>query len=75
VFNPTAELFETVKVATKMIYEWKPSHAYHKIDTFHKHEWDDTKEDTGKFIKNTCMHSAIAKGTSRPEATLSSEKI
>jgi len=33
--------------------EWKPSCAYHKIDTFavSKDEWD-TKEGTGKSTKN-----------------------
>jgi len=34
-------------------FEWKPSCAYHKIDTFtvSKDEWD-TKEGTGKYMKN-----------------------
>jgi len=33
--------------------EWKPSHAYHKLKLFavSKDEWD-TKEDTGKSMKN-----------------------
>jgi len=30
--------------------KWKPSHAYHKIDTF-RGEWD-TKEGRGKSMKN-----------------------
>jgi len=34
-------------------YKWKPSYAYHKIDTFvvSQDEWD-TKEGTGKSMKN-----------------------
>jgi len=39
-------------------------------------EWD-TKEGHFKSIKNAlhCMYSGMAKGTSRTEATLNSEKI
>jgi len=40
-----------------------------------KDEWD-TKEDTGKSMRNMyCMYSSMEKGTSRTEVTSSSEKI
>jgi len=42
-----------MKITDDFHYEWKPSHAYHKIDTFmeSKDEWD-TKEGTGNSMKN-----------------------
>jgi len=42
-----------MKIMDYFLYEWKPSHAYHKINTFveSKDEWD-TKEGTGKSMKN-----------------------
>jgi len=39
-----------MKIMADFHYKWKPSHAYHKIDTFFvvsKDEWD-TKEGTSK---------------------------
>jgi len=43
----------TMKIMDDFHYEWKPSLAYHKFDTFvvSKDEWD-TKEGTGKSMKN-----------------------
>jgi len=42
-----------MKITDDFHYEWKPSRAYHKIDTFvvSKDEWN-TKEDPGKSMKN-----------------------
>jgi len=42
-----------MKIKDNFHYKWKPSRAYHKIDTFvvSKDEWD-TKEGPGKSIKN-----------------------
>jgi len=40
-----------MKITDDFFYKWKSSHVYQKIDTFHG-EWD-TKEDTGKSMKNT----------------------
>jgi len=52
------KITSAIKVATMKIiddfrYKWKPSCAYHKIDTFldSKDEWD-TKEGPSKFTKN-----------------------
>jgi len=39
----------TTKITDDFRYEWKPSHAYHKIDTFHG-EKRNTKEGTGKSM-------------------------
>ena len=57
-------------------FEGKPSHATTKstLFTVSKDEWD-TKEDTGKSMKNALYILQYAQGTSRPEATLNSEKI
>jgi len=43
-----------MKIMDDFHCEWKPSHAYHKSILFavSKDEWD-TKEDTGKSMKNT----------------------
>jgi len=40
----------TMKITDNFHYNWKPSRAYHIIDTSHG-EWG-TKEDTGKSMKN-----------------------
>ena len=58
------------------IYKGKPSHATAKLTLFavSKDEWD-TKEDTGKPIKNALTYCSMPKSTSWAEATLSSEKI
>jgi len=41
-----------MKIMDDFHYEWKPSHAYNKIDIFvSKDEWD-TREGTGKSMKN-----------------------
>jgi len=36
-----------MKIVDDFGYEWKPSHAYHKLFTISKDEWD-TKEGTGR---------------------------
>ena len=56
-------------------YEGKPSHATANSTLFaiNKDEWD-TKEDTGKSMKNALHVLRLPKGTSRAEATLNSEK-
>jgi len=43
----------TMKITDDFCYDWKPSHAYLKIDTFveSKDEWG-TKDGTGKSMKN-----------------------
>jgi len=53
-FRETSAIKVTpMKIMDDLPYKWKPSHAYHKINTFlvSKGEWD-TKEDPGKSIKN-----------------------
>ena len=58
-------------------YEGKPSHATTKLTLFavSKDEWD-TKEDTGKSMKNALyVLRCMPKGTSLAEATSNSEKI
>ena len=55
-------------------FEGKPSHARAKLTPF-KDEWD-TKEDTGKSIKNALYvlpQCGIPKGTCRAEAMSNSE--
>ena len=56
-------------------YEGKPSHATTKSKLFavSDDEWD-TKEDTGKSMKNALYILRYAKGTSQAEATSNSEK-
>ena len=56
-------------------YEGKPSRAIAKSTLFavSKDEWD-TKEDTGKSMKNALYVLQYAKGTSQAEATSNSEK-
>jgi len=53
--NCLKRTFEIKAAAMKIMddfhYKWKPSRAYHKIDTFYGDEWD-TKEYTGKSMKN-----------------------
>jgi len=46
-----------MKITDDFHYKWKPSHAYHKIDTFRgeQDEWD-TKEGPGK----SCIACAVA---------------
>ena len=88
-FNPlhsstNQELFEStsaIKIATMKImddfrYEEKPSRATAKLTLFavSKDEWD-TKEDTGKSMKNTLYVLRYAKRHLQAEATLNSEKI
>ena len=53
-----------------LVTQWKPSRATTKLMLFivSKDEWN-TKEDTGKSLKNT------PKGTSQAEAMSNSEKI
>ena len=68
-----------IKIATMKNtgqYKGKPSHATTKLTPFgvSKDEWD-TKEDTGKSMKNALMYCGMPKGTCRAEATLNSEKI
>ena len=57
-------------------YEGKPSRAIAKLTLFavSKDEWD-TKEDTGKSMKNELYVLRYAKGTCRAKATSNSEKI
>ena len=57
-------------------YEGKPSRATAKLTLFavSKDEWD-TKENTGKSMKNALYVLRYAKGTSRAEVTSNSEKI
>ena len=58
-------------------YKGKPSCATAKSTLFvvSKYEWD-TKEDTGKSMKNALyVYCGIPKGTCRAEATSNSEKI
>jgi len=40
-----------MKITDDFRYEWKPSCAYHKVDTESKDEWD-TKEGPGISMKN-----------------------
>ena len=64
----------------KYYYEWKPSHTTAKLTPFavSKDEWD-TKEDTGKSMKNALYvvttYCGMPKGTCPAEATSHSEKI
>ena len=57
-------------------YEEKSSRAITKstLFTVSKDEWD-TKEDTGKSMKNALYILRYAKGTCRAEVTSNSEKI
>ena len=59
-----------------LITQRKPSHATTKLTPFtvSKDEWN-TKEDTGKSLKNTLTVLRYAKGTSRAETTSNSENI
>jgi len=51
-----------MKITDDFRYMWKPSRAYHKINTFSgdKDEWY-TKEGTGKFMKNTLCAQRYSK--------------
>ena len=66
----------TMKNTGNFRYEGKSSRATTKstLLAVSKDEWD-TKEDTGKSIKNTFYVLQHAKGTSRAKATSNSEKI
>ena len=66
------EVFEKQFLVTQR----KPSRATNKLMLFtvSKDEWN-TKEDTGKSLKNALHVQRYAKGTSRAEATSNSEKI
>ena len=57
-------------------FKGKPSRARAKLTPFpvSKDEWD-TKEDTGKSMKNALYVLRYAKGTCRAEATSNSDKI
>ena len=64
-------------------YKGEPSHATTKLTLFadSTDEWD-TKEDTGKSMKNVCTnmknvctYCSMPKGISWPEAMLNSEQI
>ena len=55
-------------------FEGKPSRARAKSTPVNKDEWD-TKEDTGKSMKNALYVLRYAKNTCRAEATSNSEKI
>ena len=57
-------------------YEGKPSRATTKSTLFAvSKDKSDTKEDTGKSMKNALYVLRYAKSTCRAEATLNSEKI
>jgi len=59
-------------------YEWKPSRAYHKINTFHgEKRWTGHKGGYWYISpwRMCCMYSDMAKGTSQAESMLNSEKI
>jgi len=40
-----------MKITDDFCNKWKPSHAYHKIGTVNRDEWD-TKEGRDKSMKN-----------------------
>jgi len=70
--RPFAIKVATMKITDDFCYKWKPSRAYHKIDTFcGEQRWMDTKEDIGKSMK----YSSMAKGTSQTEATSNSKPV
>jgi len=52
----------TIKIMDNFHYKWKPSHAYHKIDTFavSKDEWD-TKGALMSPWRTHRMYSGVAK--------------
>jgi len=75
--NNCLQRASAIKIVTMKItlrYEWKPSHAYHKIDTFRSEQrWMGYK--TGNFMKNALYVQWYGKGTSWAEATSKSKKI
>ena len=66
----------TMKNTDDFRFDGKPSRAQTKSTPFpvSKDEWD-TKEDTGKSMKNALYILRYVKGTCRAEATSNSEKI
>ena len=74
--STSAITIATMKNTDNFLYGGKPSHATAKstLFTVSKDEWD-TKEDTGKSMKNALYGLWYAKGISWAEATSNSEKI
>jgi len=62
----------TIKITDGFYYNWKPSRAYHKINSFlvSKDEWD-TKEGHEEYI----VCNSMAKGTFWVEVTLKSKSV
>jgi len=57
-----------------MMDDWKPSHAYHKINIFlQSAKMNGTQRRA--LVSLDCMYSGIAKGTSWAEVISNSEKI
>jgi len=65
----------TMKITDDFCYEWKPSHAYHKIETFRGAMNGAQRRGLVSPWRMLCMYSGVAIGTSQAEATSNSEKI
>jgi len=66
----------TIKFMNDFHYEWKPSHAYYKIDTSMWGKMNGIQR--GHWVspwKMYCMYSSMAKDTSWAEAMSNNEKF
>jgi len=67
-----------MKIKDNFCNEWKPSRAYHKIDSFHGEKRQMGHAQRRALVspwRMYYMYSGMAKDTSRAEAMLNSEKI